>query len=227
MPVNILGCTKTDHLLVRNNRTGDLIECKVDTVGKKFLYVFLGTENVRFLRRTGAGDDNDYEVLACGAQRIEEMRKQSYLDSIDSESERSRLEIPKQTDTEEGSLNQVAELLARRIAFHWSNKDFDGAIRILQAAKAEYVTREHDLVQAAKCNGLSAPLNLLGLSVRITNSLERSGCQTIFDLCVKDGGSLMLSAGLGPVSYEVVRKKLEEYGFDHRMEPLQLRKQAA
>ncbi len=223
MSLNLNRCDEGEPVLIKNVTTGILVECTAKAVGKLFLYANMGSQRQKFFKASGKSFDGDYQVLTFGASSIEDFRKKNTLDNPDTEGDRSRLEIPK-PDSEEGSLSQTAELLGRRVTLHWANKDFDGAIRILTAAKREHETRESDLKAAAKCNGIGIPLTLLGLSLKTTNAVERAGCRTVFDLCMKDGGSLMLGAGLGPVSYDEIRLKLDEYGFDHRMEKLQVRK---
>lgn len=220
--IDMQSITQKDNLLVKNAKNGDLIELEIDHIGKVFVYTFLGSERLRFFRRTGKCYQNDYHVVAWGSNDIEAYRSKQVYKSNDDDLDKTRFSIPseKNISTEDGGLAEVAELVATRVKFHIYNNDWDGAIRIVQNSMEEHFKRLEDLLRAAKTNGLAAPINLLGLSLRITNALERSGCVTIFDLCVADGGALMLASGIGPDSYDIVRKRLDEFNFDHRMEPL-------
>lgn len=219
---NMQSITRKDHLLVKNAKTGTLVELIVDYIGEVFIYAFIGTERTKFNRRTGKGEKTPYSVVAWGEVAIEEYRSKQLYELTNADLDYTRFKIPdeKRASVEDGSIIETAELVATRVKFHVSNNDWDGALRILQNCRDEHFNRIEELWKAAKSNGLSAPLTLLGLSVRITNAIERCGCRTIFDLCVMDGGALMLASGVGPDSYDAIRKRLDEFGFDHRMEPL-------
>lgn len=220
--VDMQSITRKDNLLVKNAKTGDLIELEIDHIGKVFVYTFIGSERFRFFRRTGKGYQSDYQVVAWGSSDIETYRSKQVYKTNDSDLDYTRLNIPseKNVSTEDGGLAEVADLVSTRVRFHIYNNDWEGALRIVASSRDEHFKRLEDLLRASKTNGLSAPINLLGLSLRITNALERSGCVTIFDLCVADGGALMLASGIGPDSYDIVRKRLDEFNFEHRMEPL-------
>ena len=220
LPVPIKAVNSGDVILIRDKEVNALLETLVASTDRFHIYVEYSLYSIYLSRKTGLDEKHRFQLVAYDKSEIDRIQNRTAGKIAGESGQFSILEAENMEI--EGSLFEIADTITRRVRFHIENRDFDGALRIIQQTKDDYFTRKHELEKAAKNYGIGAPISLLGFSNRVLNCLEKSGCKTIFELCQKKGESIVNQNSIGPKTYEAIREVLDTHNFDHLLEPLSM-----